>query len=92
VIGRGQDNQVLAAIVLVDADDVEQVHGEADQAGVIILLFNALSQRLRFFTAVGVDLQQAVAALLQLRFQRVVLLTAGFDQLIKPSVFSGAAR
>lgn len=30
------------------------------------------------------DLQQAVAALLQLRFQRIVLLTTGLDQLIKP--------
>ena len=63
MVGRGQDNQILATIVLVYANDVEQVHGEADQAGVIILLFNAFSERLGFFTAVGVDLQQAVTTL-----------------------------
>ncbi len=83
MIGRRQDDQVLAAIVLVDADDVEQVHREADQAGVVILLFDALGQRLRFLAAVGVDLQQAVAALFQLRFQRIVLLAAGLDQIVK---------
>ena len=83
MIGRGQDNQVLAAVVLVNANDVEQVHGEADETGVIILLFNALSQRLRFFPAVGVDLQQAVTALFKLRFQRVVLLAAGLNQIVK---------
>jgi hypothetical protein len=44
------------------------------------------------FSAVGVDLQQAVAALLQLRFQRVVLLAAGFDQIVKAVGVSGAAR
>ena len=69
MIGRGQHDHVLAAIVLVNPDDVEQVHGEADQAGVVILLFNAFGKRLRFFATVGVDFQQAVTSLLQLRFQ-----------------------
>src|SRR5690606_22762534 len=52
-------------------------------AGVIVLFFDTFGQLLRFFTAVGVDLQQAIATLLQLSFQRVVLLSTGFDQLIK---------
>ena len=83
MIGRGQHNQVLAAIVLIDTDDIKQVHGEADQAGIVILLFNALCQPLGFLAAVGVDLQQTVTTLLQLRFQGVMLFTAGFDQLVK---------
>ncbi len=83
MIGRGQDDQVFAAVILVDADDIEQVHREGDQAGIVILLFDALRQSLRFFAAVGVDLQQTVAALFQLRFQRFMLLAAGFDQIVE---------
>lgn len=63
VVGRRQHDQVVAAIVLVNADDIEQVHGERDQVGVVVLFFNALCELLGFFTTVGVDLQQAVAAL-----------------------------
>lgn len=83
MVGRGEDDQVFTAVVLVDADDIEQVHREGDQTGVVILLFDALRQRLRFLAAVGVDLQQTVAALLQLRLQGVMLLAAGFDQIVK---------
>ena len=83
MVGRGEDDQVFAAVVLVDADDIEQVHREGDQAGVVILLFDALRQGLSFLAAVGVDLQQTVAALLQLRFQGVMLLAAGLDQIVK---------
>ena len=83
MVGRGEDDQVFPAVVLVDADDIEQVHREGDQAGVVILLFDALRQGLGFLAAVGVDLQQTVAALLQLRFQSVMLLAAGFDQIVK---------
>ncbi len=83
MIGRRQHNHVFAAIVLVDTDDIKQVHGEADQAGIVILLFDALCQRLGLFAAVGVDLQQTVTALLQLRFQRFVLFATGFDQIIE---------
>ena len=83
MVGGGQDNQILTAIVLVDADDIKQVHGEGDQAGVVILFFNAFRKLLGFFSAVGVDLQQTVAALFQLRFQRFMLLAAGFDQVVE---------
>ena len=83
MIRRRQHNHVLAAIVLVNADDIKQVHGEGDKRGVVILLCNTVSQRLRFFAAVGVDLQQAVAALLQLRFQLIMLRAAGFNQIVK---------
>ncbi len=83
MIGRRQHNHVLAAIVLVDTDDIKQVHGEADQAGIVILLFDALGQRLGLFAAVGVDLQQTVTALFQLRFQGFMLLAAGFDQIVE---------
>ena len=64
MIGRRQHNHVLAAIVLVDTDDIKQVHGEGDQAGIVVLFFNTFSQRQCFFAAVRVDLQQAIATLL----------------------------
>ena len=83
MIGRREHDQVFTAIVLIDADNIEQVHGKGDQVGIVILLFNAFGQLLRLFAAVGVNLQQAIATLFQLRFQRIVLLTAGFDQLIE---------
>ena len=83
MVGGGQDNQVFTTVVLVDADNIEQVHGESDQAGVVILFFNAFRKLLGFFSAVGVDLQQTISALFQLRFQRFMLLAAGFDQVVE---------
>ncbi len=49
MIGRGQHDHVVAAIVLIDTDNIEQVHGEGDQVGIVILLFNAFCQCLGFF-------------------------------------------
>ena len=84
VVGRRQNNQVVAAIVLVDADDIEQVKREAHQIDVVVLIGNGFRQRLRFLAAVGVHFQQAVTALLELHFQVVVLLAAGVNELVQP--------
>lgn len=46
VIGRRQHDQVVAAVFLIDADDVEQVEREAHQIDVVILLGDGGSQRL----------------------------------------------
>ena len=83
VIGRRQNDQIVATVILINTDDIKQVHGKGDQTGVVILLFNTFGKLLSFFAAIGVNFQQAIAALLQLGFQRVMLLTAGFDQVIK---------
>ncbi len=92
MIGRRQHDHVVAAIVLIDTDNIEQVHGEGDQVGIVILLFNAFCQCLGFFATVGVDLQQAVTPLFQLCFQRFMLLAAFLIRSSKPSVSSGEAR
>lgn len=83
MIGRCQHDQIVATVILINTNDIKQVHGEGDQAGIVVLFFNTLSQRQRFFAAVRVDLQQAIATLLQLRFQRVMLFATGFDQIVK---------
>ena len=83
VVGWRQHDQVFTTIVLVDADDIEQVHGKGDEVGIVILLFDAFSQKLCFLAAVGVNFQQAIAALFQLRFQRFMLFAAGFNQVVK---------
>ena len=83
MIGRRQHDQIVATVILINTDDIKQVHGEGDQAGIVVLFFNTLSQCQRFFAAVRVDLQQAIATLLQLCFQRVMLFAAGFDQIVK---------
>ena len=46
VIAWGQYHHVVAAVVLVDADDIEQVQGKTHQIGVVVLLGNGLRQRL----------------------------------------------
>ena len=76
MVARRQDDQVIAAIFLINTDDIEQVEGKVDQLNIVILLGDQVSQRLGFFAAVGVQLQQTVTALFQLGFQAVVLLAA----------------
>lgn len=83
MIGRRQHDQIVTTVILINTNDIKQIHGEGDQAGIIVLFFNTLSQRQRFFTAVRVDLQQTIATLFQLCFQRVMLFATGFDQIVK---------
>lgn len=83
MIGRCQHDQIVTTVILINTNDIKQVHGEGDQAGIIVLFFNTLSQCQRFFTAVRVDLEQTITTLLQLSFQRVMLFATGFDQIVK---------
>ncbi len=83
VIGRRQHNHMLAAVVLVNAHDVEQVHGEVHKPCIVILFGDGVSELLGFFAAVGVDLQQAIAALFELRFQFIMLFAARLNEVVE---------
>ncbi len=61
------------AIVLVNPDDVEQVHGEADQLVSSSCSSITFGKRLRFSPPLEAGFQQAVTSLLQLRFQSLML-------------------
>ena len=83
MVGWRQHDQVIATILLINADDIEQVQREVHQLGVVVLRGDLRRQRLRRLAAVGVELQQAIAALFQLRLQRLVLLAALGDKFIQ---------
>ena len=52
MVRRRQHDQAVAAVFLIDADDVEQVEREAHQVDVVILLGDGGGQRLGFVAAV----------------------------------------
>lgn len=82
MIGRRQHDQIVTTVILINTNDIKQIHGEGDQAGIIVLFFNTQPAP-ALFTAVRVDLQQTIATLFQLCFQRVMLFATGFDQIVK---------
>lgn len=83
MIGWCQYDYVVVVIVLIDIDNIEQVYGEGDQVGIVILFFNVFCQCLGFFVIVGVDFQQVVMILFQLCFQCFMLFAVVFDQIVK---------
>ena len=84
MIGRRQHDHVVAAIVLIDTDNIEQVHGEGDQVGIVILLFNAFCQCLGFSPPpLGGISSWRSRPCSSCCFQRFMLLAASFDQIVK---------
>ena len=83
VVRRSQGYHVIAAVILIDADNIKQIQGKGDQFGIFILIRNFSSQLITGFAAVGMHLQKAVTALFQLLFQYIMGLPAFRDKFIK---------
>lgn len=79
---------VLGVVLTVDAEGVEQGLHVDRQGELVVLLEDGLDQRTAFTAAVGVQLQQAVAAGMHLAFQALAL-GFGFAQQRTPGVFVG---
>ncbi len=80
MIAGGQHDGVFATVILLNADVVEQLQGEADQCGLVVL-FGQLGHQLLSTTATaGVDLQQTIPSLFQLALQGIVFAAGALEQ------------
>lgn len=91
MVRRSQGYHVIAAVILIDADNIKQIQGKGDQFGIFILIRNFSGQLITGFAAVGMHFQKAVTALFQLLFQDIMSLPAFRDKFIKTTGSAGFA-